>query len=317
MDIHLEPFKCYKLERQGCINSAGGMPQALRWLTPVVIQRSLSALQEFMCLMVFHIALRWNLCLTSSSQRNKYTQRNLHRSWVLTHSNTGPFPTSISNNFHDQKCISLREQNGLFYLNSFEILAILLSKWWLWWLSKALLDLFSSSFRLMNEWIFPFHLVLPFNCYTPHQVFSFSFVSFQQLCFILISIATFCLFFTSSVCSFFTQLSATLCLRKTQPLHDCVLLQVLWHQSHFSSDMYKIQLLGIQLYFISFTFSSSTTSTSLLNWSWPSLLLFFYIIPLLLCNLHLDLFLSPLCEFFCALILSIVVILSNICTLVC
>lgn len=45
--------------------------------------------------------------------------------------------------------------------------------------------------------------------------------------------------------------------------------------------------------------------------------LVFYIIPLLLCNLHLDLFLSPLCELICALILSIVVILSNICTLVC
>lgn len=66
MDIHLEPFKCSKPECQGCVDSAGGTPQALRSLTPVVILRSLAALQEFMCLVVFHIALHWNLCWTSS-----------------------------------------------------------------------------------------------------------------------------------------------------------------------------------------------------------------------------------------------------------
>lgn len=54
MDIHSEPFKCSKLECQGCINRAGGTPRALRRLTPVVILRSLSALWGFMCVMLFH-----------------------------------------------------------------------------------------------------------------------------------------------------------------------------------------------------------------------------------------------------------------------
>lgn len=116
MDIHLEPFKCSKLECQGCINRAGGTPRALRRLTPVVILRSLSAPWGFMCVMLFHTGLSSNLCWRSS-QRDKYTQDDLHRSWACTHSNMSPFPTNIPNNFYYLEVISLEGKNryGLCY----------------------------------------------------------------------------------------------------------------------------------------------------------------------------------------------------------
>ena len=107
---------------KGWINRSGETPPALRWLTPVVILRSLSALQEFMCLIVLHspdfIALCWNLCSTSLSQRNKYPQHNLHRSRALTRSNICPFPISIRNTFQDQDPISNREKHSVWVLFS-------------------------------------------------------------------------------------------------------------------------------------------------------------------------------------------------------
>lgn len=92
MDIHLEPFKCSKLECEGCTNGAGGTPQAWRWLTLVVILRSLAALQEFMCLVVFHIGPALKSVLNIITTRNKHTRLNLHRSWTLTHSSINSFP---------------------------------------------------------------------------------------------------------------------------------------------------------------------------------------------------------------------------------
>lgn len=89
------------LERRGCVNRAGGMPRALHRLTPVVILRSLSALREFLCLVLFHTALHWNLGWRSW-QRNKYTEDNLHRIW-------GCIPTTfqIGFNFFYLECITL------------------------------------------------------------------------------------------------------------------------------------------------------------------------------------------------------------------
>lgn len=87
MDIHSEPFKCSKLECQGCIKRAGGTPRALRRLTPVVILRSLSALREFMCVMLFHTGLSSNLCWRSS-QRDEGAEHALILVWA-------PFPPTF------------------------------------------------------------------------------------------------------------------------------------------------------------------------------------------------------------------------------
>lgn len=125
------------------------------------------------------------------------------------------------------------------------------------------------------------------------QVFSFSFVSYQQLCFILTSTDTFFFLFTSSVCSSFTRLLAALLeidTSLTRTVYECSL----WHQSLFLGHVKNTAVLSNPatlhlFYFFSFYYFAELKLT-------VSALVFFYIIPLLLCNLHLDVFLSPHCE---------------------